>query len=39
MPVTVIVPSKFSICYNKPKVNVDYLGVIVPSKFSICYNN
>ena len=34
----VIVPSKFSICYNYDEVECLELFVIVPSKFSICYN-
>ena len=34
----VIVPSKFSICYNEEVAGDLSKKVIVPSKFSICYN-
>ena len=34
----VIVPSKFSICYNEKNQGRQAQAVIVPSKFSICYN-
>ena len=37
--VEVIVPSKFSICYNSGNDSFLVLHVIVPSKFSICYNS
>ena len=36
--IEVIVPSKFSICYNLPIPGKFIQSVIVPSKFSICYN-
>ena len=39
MSALVIVPSKFSICYNRLDKADKEKAVIVPSKFSICYND